>query len=119
MRQYITSNYIPEVASADLDSVLTLYPGDIIAGSPFDTGILNAITPQFKRLAAIQGDLVFQAPRRFFLEQTSGKQNTWAFCKSSDALDITLARADSFSLVSKRLKGLPALGSVRVCATTI
>ncbi|KAI0787376.1 carotenoid ester lipase precursor [Fomes fomentarius] len=92
LRQYITGNYIPEISSADLDSVLTLYPGDIIAGSPFNTGILNAITPQFKRLAAMQGDLVFQAPRRFFLEQTSGKQNTWAF-------------------LNKRLKALPALGS--------
>ncbi len=118
MRQYITSNYIPKVTSADLDSVLTLYPGDIIAGSPFDTGILNAITPQFKRLAAMQGDLVFQAPRRFFLEQTSGKQNTWAFCKCCDALD-SLSRALSPSLVNKRLKALPALGSVRGCATTI
>ncbi|KAI0767304.1 carotenoid ester lipase precursor [Fomes fomentarius] len=93
VRQYVTGNYIPQIASADLDSLLKLYPGDITAGSPFNTGILNAITPQFKRLAAIQGDLVFQAPRRFFLEQTSGKQNTWAF-------------------LSKRLKGLPALGSV-------
>ncbi|KAI0787378.1 carotenoid ester lipase precursor [Fomes fomentarius] len=93
LRHYITGNYIPEDAGADLDSLLTLYPGDITAGSPFNTGILNAITPQFKRLAAFHGDLIFQAPRRFFLEHTSGKQNTWAF-------------------LSKRLKALPVLGSV-------
>jgi hypothetical protein len=31
-----------------------MYPNDILAGSPFDTGILDAITPQFKRLAAFQ-----------------------------------------------------------------
>jgi len=53
----------------------TLYPADITAGLPFDTGLLNAITPQFKRIAAVQGDGVFQAPRHLLLKNTSGKQN--------------------------------------------
>ncbi|KAI0754517.1 carotenoid ester lipase precursor [Daedaleopsis nitida] len=92
LRTYIRSNYIPEISDADMESILELYPEDITKGSPFDTGILNALTPQFKRMAAMQGDLVFQAPRRFFLEQTSAKQPTWAF-------------------LNKRLKGLPVLGS--------
>jgi len=34
------------------------------------------LAPQFKRLAAIVFDLTFQAPRRFFLQQRSGKQTT-------------------------------------------
>jgi len=33
----------------------------------------------FKRIAAIQGDIVFHGPRRFFLKYQSSKQNSWAF----------------------------------------
>ncbi len=31
-----------------------MYPSDITDGAPFDTSILNEVTPQFKRLAAFQ-----------------------------------------------------------------
>ncbi|ETW82193.1 Esterase/lipase/thioesterase [Heterobasidion irregulare TC 32-1] len=78
-RNYLRSNYLPSASDAQVDQVLKLYPEDPIVGSPFDTGIANAVTPQYKRLAAFQGDLVFQAPRRFLLEQRSGKQNAWSF----------------------------------------
>ncbi|KAI0629975.1 carotenoid ester lipase precursor [Trametes polyzona] len=92
LRSYITSNYLPQASKSDLDQLLKLYPADLTQGSPFGTGILNALTPQFKRLAAMQGDLVFQAPRRFLLENRSAKQPTWSF-------------------LNKRLKGIPILGS--------
>ncbi|KDQ26029.1 hypothetical protein PLEOSDRAFT_46151 [Pleurotus ostreatus PC15] len=91
-RTYIKTFFMPQSTNAELDQMLTHYPSDITQGSPFGTGILNALTPQFKRLAAFQGDAVFQAPRRFFLQQRSGKQNTWAF-------------------LSKRFKVSPFLGS--------
>ncbi|KAJ6555002.1 hypothetical protein DFH09DRAFT_924326, partial [Mycena vulgaris] len=71
------------------------YPNDITKGSPFDMGILDALTPQFKRIPAFQGDGVFQAPRRFFQQSRSGKQKQWGFLR-------------------KRLKGLPLLGSFHV-----
>ncbi|GLB38556.1 putative type-B carboxylesterase lipase family protein [Lyophyllum shimeji] len=92
LKTYLKTTFLPGVPDADLDRLLKLYPGDITAGSPYDTGIFNAITPQFKRIASFMGDGVFQAPRRFFLDQRSGKQNTWAF-------------------LSKRFKALPVLGS--------
>ncbi|KAF4580247.1 hypothetical protein EYR40_003229 [Pleurotus pulmonarius] len=91
-RTYIKTFYMPQSTDAELDQIMNLYPSDITKGSPFGTGILNVLSPQFKRLAAFQGDAVFQAPRRFFLEQRSGKQSTWSF-------------------LSKRLKGIPLLGS--------
>ncbi|KAF9220275.1 COesterase-domain-containing protein [Gyrodon lividus] len=53
---------------------LMRYSADITQGSLFDTSVLNALTPQFKRLAAFQGDAVLQAPRRF-LQNRSGEQN--------------------------------------------
>ena len=98
-----------------MDEVLTLYPQNVTLGSPYDTGTQNALTPQFKRIASILGDLVFQAPRRFFLNNTLEKQNTWSFC-TLQILPRLLARAIDPShgdsrTVSKRLKSLPILGS--------
>ncbi len=101
-----------------MDRLLTLYPQDVTQGSPYDTGTENAFTPEFKRIASLLGDLVFQAPRRFFLNNLSEKQNTWSFC----TLHITIfpftgsgpcphSHVD-FHTVSKRLKSLPVLGSL-------
>ena len=66
-------------SSDDLMQVLDLYPSDPAAGSPFDTGDSFAVTPQFKRMAAFQGDYVFQAPRRLFIQQLSSSQPAWAY----------------------------------------
>lgn len=51
-------NYFPAASQSDLDALMVAYPSNITAGSPFETGNLNAITPMYKRLAAVQGDLV-------------------------------------------------------------
>ena len=72
-------NYAPAASDSDVNAIFDAYPADITAGSPFDTGVFNALTPVFKSLSAMQGDLVFQAPRRFFLENTATKQPTWSF----------------------------------------
>ncbi|KAJ7505884.1 Alpha/Beta hydrolase protein [Mycena galericulata] len=93
--EYIGSVWVPQASAAQLASLDAQYTSDITQGSPFDTSILDALTPQFKRLAAFQGDGVFQAPRRFFQQSLSGKQNQWAF-------------------LSKRLKAVPFLGSFHV-----
>ncbi|KAJ3790209.1 Alpha/Beta hydrolase protein [Lentinula aff. detonsa] len=89
---YVQTVFLPDITDSDLAELLTQYPADITQGSPFDTSILNAITPEYKRIAAFQGDAVFQAPRRFFLQSLSGKQSIWSF-------------------INKRLKSLPVLGS--------
>ncbi|KAG6833097.1 hypothetical protein H0H87_011508 [Tephrocybe sp. NHM501043] len=92
-RHYLKTVFLPSgVPDSDLDGILHHYPDDKRQGSPFGTSYLNAISPQYKRVAAFMGDGVFQAPRRFFLEHRSGKQNTWAF-------------------LSKRYKLLPVIGS--------
>jgi acetylcholinesterase len=75
------STYLTGSATAaDLDQLSSLYPNDITQGSPYNTGAFNALTPQFKRISAFQGDALLQAPRRFFLQQRAGKQSVWAFC---------------------------------------
>lgn len=80
LRAYITAPFLlPNISSTELDQLLALYPANVSAGSPFDTGSANAVSPQYKRIAALHGDLVFQGPRRFFLQQRAGKQPVWAF----------------------------------------
>ncbi|SJL07135.1 related to Lipase 4 [Armillaria ostoyae] len=89
---YLKTVIFPNISDQDLNTLLELYPANPLEGSPYGTGILNVLTPQFKRIASFQGDAVFQAPRRFFLQNLSGKQNIWAF-------------------LNKRLKLVPILGS--------
>ena len=109
-KAYIHSNYIPDATSDEVDSLLALYPSDITQGSPYGTSILNAITPQYKRLAALQGDLVFQAPRRFFLQQRSGMQPIWTYRTSAHLL-VPYNHLTIYTIVTKRFKVVPILGS--------
>ncbi|KAJ8455896.1 hypothetical protein ONZ45_g18848 [Pleurotus djamor] len=92
LKTYLKAIWLPGATSSELDTLLSHYPLNPMQGSPHATGPLNILSPQFKRLASFQGDAVFQAPRRFFLDQRSGHQNTWAF-------------------LSKRFKATPFLGS--------
>ena len=81
LRTYLQMVYFPEITPSQLDTLLQLYPQDPAQGSPFNTGDMNVLSPQYKRLSAMQGDMEFEAPRRFFLSETSGKQRTFAFCE--------------------------------------
>jgi len=92
LRGWLKTYLVPNAKESQVTGLLEQYPDDQRAGSPFDTGLRNALTPQFKRIAALQGDWIFQAPRRFFLKNRAHKQNSWGF-------------------VSKRFKELPFLGS--------
>ncbi|KAJ6606098.1 carotenoid ester lipase precursor [Mycena vulgaris] len=76
---YIQSNYFPKSSPAEIAQLSTLYPDDPTKGSPFNTGSANALTPEFKRLAAFQGDFMFVGPRRFFLEHASARQDAWSW----------------------------------------
>jgi acetylcholinesterase len=94
-----------------MDELLQLYPQDPTQGSPYDTGTQNTLTPEFKRMASILGDLVFQAPRRFFLNTVSDEQKTWSYCMSHLPFLAYPCRSHCHT-VSKRLDLLPILGSV-------
>ena len=98
--EYIHGNYFSGVDSDEFQTVVDQYPSgrffsfpvtsgslirvleDVTQGSPYGTGTLNALTPQFKRLASIQGD-IFQGPRRFLLQNLAGKQNAWSYGATS------------------------------------
>lgn len=67
---------------SSVNTLLSTYPDDPTLGSPFDTGLNSSITPEYKRFSAMLGDIIFQAPRRFFLQQRAGKQHAYSYCVS-------------------------------------
>jgi len=94
---WIKEYIVPGATQSDLDRLLELYPANVTKGSPFNTGTNNTLTSQYKRLAAFQGDAIFQAPRRFFLQQRSGKQTTYSFCEHLHTCVYTLGYLDRWS----------------------
>jgi len=64
---YLRTYLLNDATLAQVQAFVALYPDDPSAGSPFRTGILNNIYPQYKRLAAIAGDITFNLARRIFL----------------------------------------------------
>ena len=129
--EYIHGAYFSNVDSDEFQKVVNEYPSggfwtvlrslrilrctvqDVTQGSPYGTGTLNALTPQFKRIASIQGDLMFQGPRRLLLEQLAGEQNAWSFGTTASYVLIRTTSSHSSVLVSNTTKTLPDLGSVR------
>jgi len=79
LEDYITQFWTSGNRTA-ASTLLSVYPEDPAAGSPFDTGDSTAITPQFKRISAIAGDMAFQAPRRLLFKRIAGSQPVFAFC---------------------------------------
>ena len=70
-------------AVADVMALVANYPDQPLlgqpAGSPFDTGALYNIYPEFKRLAAILGDITFTLTRRYYLSLVSTQVNAWSY----------------------------------------
>lgn len=102
--------FFQTLTDAEIRAFTDLYSGDPREGSPFDTGLLNAIGPQYKRLAAAVGDYTFQAGRRDLLEQTykQGKRRSWTYLQEQSV--PILGQLGELG----GLTGLPLLGSFHV-----
>ncbi|KAF9531422.1 Alpha/Beta hydrolase protein, partial [Crepidotus variabilis] len=74
---YHHSSFFPHARDSDLKLLAQKYSDNPAEGSPFNTGTDNVKSPESKRLTAVLGDLLFQAPRRFFLRYTSRTQATY------------------------------------------
>jgi len=80
LKSWLQNDALPGSPVASIEELLNFYPSDITQGSPFNTGIFNAITPEFKRIAAILGDGMFQAPRRWLLQNAvPNNPNIWVY----------------------------------------
>ena len=82
------ATYFPGNPNAlkDVQGLLALYPDDPFVGqpdgSPFGTGPLNDIYPEFKRLAAVLGDITFTLTRRNYLDTVSTTVPSWSYLSS-------------------------------------
>ncbi|THH27887.1 hypothetical protein EUX98_g6289 [Antrodiella citrinella] len=79
LHDWLSTYFFVNASSAEINGLLTAYPEDPSLGSPFNTGLLNTPTPQFKRIAAFLGDMMFEAPRKAFVEAMSGNQDVWTY----------------------------------------
>ncbi|KAM5544420.1 hypothetical protein V8D89_002080, partial [Ganoderma adspersum] len=81
---YMRSLYFLGVSSVEVAPLLMLYPNDPVLGLPFSTGDANQLALMYKRLAAFEGDFVFQSQRRTLLMLRSDKQPAWAYMVERD-----------------------------------
>jgi len=88
LSEYFSTIFFQDATKAQIDGLLDTYPDDLgISGSPFRTGLLNNLYPQYKRLAAILGDLVFTLTRRGFLASATAANPdvpSWSYLASYD-----------------------------------
>lgn len=82
--QYIRTVFLVGLSDAEINLVGELYPDDPAQGSPFGVGTNDTLTPEYKRIAAFQGDFYFQAPRRYSLSILSTTQNVWSYIWKRD-----------------------------------
>ncbi|EIW62500.1 carotenoid ester lipase precursor [Trametes versicolor FP-101664 SS1] len=85
-RTFVQQEFFPNTPADVLAPLFDLYPNVASEGSPFETGDANELYPEFKRMAALQGDIIFQAPRRFLLDQRSLKQPAWTYTSKRGAV---------------------------------
>ncbi|KAI0116407.1 sterol esterase [Nemania sp. FL0031] len=84
---YLSNVFFQKASKEVVTELVGVYSPALSAGSPFRTGILNSPYPEYKRLAAILGDLVFTLTRRLFLETTSTVNPdvpSWSYLASYD-----------------------------------
>lgn len=108
---YLKQVFFQNATDEQISALAAHYSNDPAAGSPFDTGAANEITPQYKRLAAFVGDYTFQAPRRDLLSYTSGSSNKHYTYLIEDSLPLL---GQSSLLSGLGLTNLPLLGSFHV-----
>lgn len=78
LTEYLES-YFPLATPAQVSALVATYPDDPADGSPYNTGALYNIYPEFKRLAAILGDVSFMLTRRVYLNLVCSSVPAWSY----------------------------------------
>jgi carboxylesterase type B len=84
---YINTVLFPTVPRSTITGLVSTYQNTLEDGSPFRTGLLNNIYPQFKRVSALLGDMSFTLTRRIFLETAASVAPdvpSWSYLASYD-----------------------------------
>ena len=106
---YFKTFYFHHATEQQLELLVDNYPDITTYGSPFRTGHLNNWYPQFKRLAAILGDLTFTLSRRAFLKYASEIKPdvpSWSYLASYDYGTPILGTFHSTD-IEQVFKGIP------------
>jgi carboxylesterase type B len=85
--QYISDFFFHDASKAQIEELVATYSDETTYGSPFRTSVLNEWYPEFKRIAAILGDLSFTLNRRSVLSVTSTiapSVPSWSYLSSYD-----------------------------------
>ncbi|ODM14638.1 hypothetical protein SI65_09983 [Aspergillus cristatus] len=85
--EYFSDLFFFHTSRDQLQTLIDTYKDTAENGSPFRTGIFNNWYPQFKRLAAILGDLTFTLTRRLFLKyakEVKPDVPAWSYLASYD-----------------------------------
>ncbi|ELR03174.1 hypothetical protein VC83_04822 [Pseudogymnoascus destructans] len=88
LKDYLV-DYFEQASSSDIDLLLKYYPDDQRLGSPFNTGFKNTLYNQYKRLAAILGDITFALTRRLAAElmtEANPEVPVWSYLDSSKTI---------------------------------
>jgi carboxylesterase type B len=84
---YLKDFFFHDATASQVEGLIATYPDTTTDGSPFRTGILYDLYPQYKRIAAILGDLSFTLTRRAFLSfanTINPSVPSWSYLSSYD-----------------------------------
>ncbi|VUC21556.1 unnamed protein product [Clonostachys rosea] len=91
-----------------LERMISFYPVDPAAGSPFNTGSANQLYPSFKRNAAVLGDLVFQFQKRASHIALDGLVPIWDFMSNYSKVEfLGTAHASDLTLLQTQQPSVP------------
>jgi carboxylesterase type B len=84
---YLSTIFFDKATKSQINELVGTYQTTTEDGSPFRTGLLNNLYPQFKRVAAILGDITFTLTRRVFLDVTNAVNPSvpsWSYLSTYD-----------------------------------
>jgi len=84
---YLQTIFFNDATVEQMAAYVATYPDTVLDGSPYRSGFLNNWYPQYKRLAAMLGDLVFTLTRRAFLNSAIAVAPgvpSWSYMSSYD-----------------------------------
>ncbi|KAF2756481.1 sterol esterase [Pseudovirgaria hyperparasitica] len=111
---YLQTIFFPNAPVEKIEQLVAQYPNDPSAGSPFDTGPLNAISPQYKRIAALIGDYTFQSERRQLLPHAKNKVYNYLLETVVPSAGLDGLPIVGTLLNTLKLANIPVLGSFHV-----
>ena len=103
-----------------MQRLLQLYPNDPTKGAPYGTGSDFELTPMWKRIASLMGDMNVIAVRRLFVEKLANLgQNAWTYSRRTLVTrHPSMGFTEALLAVYRRNKA-SAWGSVRCHSTPL